>query len=242
MTMRLHKKGFTLAELLVAVAVVATVVAVAYGSYAAATGSADAYNARIAARRQQQTLLRQLSRQLRTCFVPASLPQEPDAAPVISTAANLQTGWQAQQTFKNETDYFTGGCNGNGIPLLHFVTTTRVFPQPEVPQGLYEVAYRFERATGTIYTSQEIFVPRTGNIERHTNWRPVAHGVRELKLRFFDGENWHSSYSYHDTKELPLAVHIEITFEDKNHRELGCGTTILPLCRRTGAKTHSVQR
>jgi len=234
---RFEKKGFTLVELLVAMAVVATVVSMVYGSYVAASKSAGAYNARIAASRQQQALLRQLSRQLRSCFVGPASEQIPRKSLVSGNAEAGRSGTRkADQVPEKKTDYFSGGCDDTGGRFLHFVSTSKILPQPGVPEGLFEMTYRFDRAAGTIYANQRIFAARSANHKEQLNWQGVADGVRDLKIWFFDGKQWLKSYSYLDKKGLPLAVRIEITVEDKNHRRLTYQTTALISCRKSQSK------
>jgi general secretion pathway protein J len=72
--------GFTLLEMLVALALVSTITAMVYGSFAATGRSLDLYGRRMACGDRTLLVLRLLSRQLRCAYLPTAAATEPFAA------------------------------------------------------------------------------------------------------------------------------------------------------------------
>ncbi len=63
-----NKKGFTLVEILVAVAIIVTIVSMVYGSYFAASKSTQAYRTKITSFQQGRKMLKQMARQISCAY------------------------------------------------------------------------------------------------------------------------------------------------------------------------------
>ena len=219
------KKGFTLVELLVAMALIVTIMSMVYGSYFATAKSASTCSSRMAASTQAQTALRQIARLVRTCWAPAC--PDSTAANDSAPAATKKPKLLSEQT----PNYFKGGTDGPADEFLHLVTTTATFAEPDGRQGLFDVTYKFDRTTGVIYADQAGFVGACENTTPKKNWRPIAENIRSVELVFFDGRDWLESFSFRKHKKLPCAVRIIIASEDENHKLYTCKTGAAVSCR-----------
>jgi len=83
------KSGFTLVEILVAMAIIVTIVSMVYGSYFATSKSTQAYKSKITLSQQGRKVLEQMARQIRCSYAikadkntyPISIPQQKKADP-----------------------------------------------------------------------------------------------------------------------------------------------------------------
>ena len=62
-------------------------------------------------------------------------------------------------------------------------------------------------------------------------WWPAARDVRSVKLRYFDGKDWHEEWDSSDKVELPRAVSVEIMFETEATNRALFMNTIRIACR-----------
>ncbi|MHC4632893.1 MAG: PulJ/GspJ family protein, partial [Planctomycetota bacterium] len=62
------KRGFTLVEILVAMAIIVTIVSMVYGSYFATSKSAETCKAKMALSQQVRKVLQQMARQIRCSY------------------------------------------------------------------------------------------------------------------------------------------------------------------------------
>ena len=84
---RYGKNGFTLVEILVAMAIIVVIVSLVYGSYFATSKSTQAYKSRIALFQQGRKVLRQMARQIRCSY--AGTTEEP-TPPITLTSISQQ--------------------------------------------------------------------------------------------------------------------------------------------------------
>jgi hypothetical protein len=84
---------------------------------------------------------------------------------------------------------------------------------------MYDVAYRFDSDTGTLFYSQRPFAPVGEDLNE--NWSAegrVAEGIDRITLKFFDGKTWLQSWDWYEQKQkLPAAVSIEITLKGEQN-------------------------
>jgi prepilin-type N-terminal cleavage/methylation domain-containing protein len=216
MTDNQHKTGFTLIETLVAMALIVTIISMVYGSYFAASRSADTYQEGMELSRQTRRVLEQMARQVRCAYVgkptwSSDSYAAADSAEVVSAREDL-------------IDYFRADPYDPGGEILSLVTTCRLFSQESPTDGLVEVIYRLDAAAGTLFLSQKRFVGAPENVTAEKRWRPILSGIVSIEMSFLDGERWLPEWGLRDRAVLPSAVRIEITCEDANLRQYRYGT------------------
>ncbi|HUW19185.1 MAG TPA: type II secretion system protein GspJ [Sedimentisphaerales bacterium] len=231
-----RRDGFTLVEVLLAATIIATILSMAYGSYFAATRSAQVYRTRTALSQEAQKLLEQMARQIRCSYAEESPSPVNEVRgsvgtanrwPDPSTAISHRTNVVPEKKF----NCFNGNCDDPTGEILHMVTTKSIFPRSSLAEGLFEVTYRFDRSKGRLSVYQRRFTGVPESLARQRNWQPVAENIDSLDLAFFDGGQWLKSWSFEENKNLPGAVKIELVFADENGRRY-CYDTVPHLCCR----------
>lgn len=231
MNSRSGKTGFTLVEILIAVAIIAAIIAMVYGSYFAASKSARACRIRIALSQQSRTLLEQMARQIRCCYAGSAKESKYPESKVPQ---------QKKTTPESIKSYFNGDSGESGGEILHLVTTRGISKGQTAEDGLFEVVYKFDKYSSTLFFSQERFLDAPLSVAEKRSWQPVAENIENIELAFFDGRQWLQSWDFKEKSELPLAVKINITCEDENYRQYCYGTTAHMCCRKNkGIKTIS---
>jgi type II secretion system protein J len=198
MKLKLRQNGFTLIEMLIAVTMITLVFGMVYGTSSAISKSIRSYNAKRELTLPAKTAFVQMTRQLRCAFAPL-------------------------QNNINETEkpvnYFS--CTGKPESYLNLITSGGN------SAGLYEVAYKFDEAEGTLLYKQRQFAAAAANNELNDNWRPVASGIEKIVFKFFDGKTWQQSWNWKEKQNLPQAVSIELTLKDKRNVQFKYETTAL---------------
>jgi prepilin-type N-terminal cleavage/methylation domain-containing protein len=219
------KKGFTLIEILVAVAIIATIVSMVYGSYFATSKSAQVCKKRIAMSQQGRKLLGKMAQQIR-CSYAGSFK--------TSTTHAGKGSLKNEETQENITSYFVGNSGEMDGEILKLVTTYSILE--EKTPGLFEVIYKFDKRTGTLLLSQERFVDAPDSYFEKKNWQPLVENIENIELAFSDGHQWQNTWDFKEQKKLPCAVKIDITFEDENYQQYRYGTTEYICCRKNQSK------
>jgi type II secretion system protein J len=223
------KKGFTLIEILVAVAIIVTIVSMVYGSYFATSRSAQACRKRIAMSQQGRELLGRMARQIRCSYAGSFRKSIPPA---------VKGSLKKEVTLENTISYFNGNSGEMGGEILYLVTTNGTLDK-QAP-GLLKVTYKFDKRTGTLLFSQERFVDGTKSFIEDRNWQKLAENIESIELAFSDGRQWLNTWDFKEKKALPYAVKINITCQDENYRQYSYGTTAYICCRKNqGNKTTS---
>jgi len=220
------KSGFTLVEILVAMAIIVTIVSMVYGSYFATSKSTQTYKSRINLSQQGRKVLEQMTRQIRCSYAnkadkntsQTSIHQQGKADPVV------------------EINYFNGNSDEPSEEILHLVTTNGLFVGKGPPDGLFEVTYKFDKSRGILFSSQRRFASTTKSAVQKNKWQPIAEDIERLNLAFFDGQKWQNKWDFKEKRELPSAVKINITWEDENHRQYQYGTIAYIYCRKNQGK------
>ncbi|MHC4534457.1 MAG: type II secretion system protein GspJ [Planctomycetota bacterium] len=203
------RAGFTLIEILVAVTIIVTIVSMVYGSYFATAKSADAYKARMTTSGQTQKVLRWMAQQIRCSYVGK-----------ISDDTDLEgTGSSTNTISKGPVIYFSYESDSPGSGTLHLVTTHRLFCQDENANGLFDIAYKYNKNIGSLSLSQRRFVGTPQERLEDRNWRELLVNVESLELDFFDGRQWYRTWDFERKKKIPVAVKIGITSKDENDRQ-----------------------
>ncbi len=221
-----NKDGFTLVEILVAMAIIVTIVSMVYGSYFATSKSTQAYKSKMTLSQQGRKVLGQMARHIRCSYAnkadkntyTVSIPQQGKTDP-----ASL-------------INYFKGNSDEPSGEILHLVTTSG-FSVGLVPSnGLFEVTYKLDKSRGLLFSSQRRLAATSKSVEQKKKWQQIAEDIESLKLAFFDGQKWLNKWDFKDKKQLPFAVKINITWEDENHRQYQYGTIAYICCRKNQGK------
>lgn len=213
------KSAFTLVEILVAMALIVTIVSMVYGSYFATSRSTDAAGAAVTSAEQARRILNQIAQQIRCCYVNRAACTPSDNISVVGAAQ------------RGPTCFFNGrGANSSG-EVLHLVTTKAASVGQDSPAGLFEVVYKFDKSNGVLLLSQHRFVPTVDSPVRRRTFRAVAENIDAIDLAFFDGQNWTDNWRLEEKGELPRAVRIQVIFQDRKGREHRWGITALTGCR-----------
>jgi prepilin-type N-terminal cleavage/methylation domain-containing protein len=211
---RSGKNGFTLVEILVAVAIIGAIVSMVYGSYFVTSKSAKACKRRIELSQEGQELLEKMAQQIR-CSYAGSVKK--------STPPAIKGALKKEETQENIINYFTGDPGEMGGEILYLVTTNRILE--EKSPGLFEVTYKFDKNSGTLFLSQERFVDGSKSFIENRNWQPLAENIESIELEFSDGRDWLPTWDFKKTKALPYAVKINIICRDESFRQYCFGTT-----------------
>jgi prepilin-type N-terminal cleavage/methylation domain-containing protein len=219
------KKGFTLVEILVAVAIIATIVSMVYGSYFATSRSAQVCKKRIAMSQQGRELLGQMAQQIRCSY----------AGSFKTSTTNIRIGSLKNEEMQEKIiNYFAGNSGEMDGEILKLVTTYSILE--EQTPGLFEVTYKFDKRTGTLLLSQERFVDAPDIFFEKKNWQPLAENIENIELAFSDGRQWLNTWDFKEQKKLPYAVKIDITCQDENYQQYHYGTTAHICCRKKQGK------
>lgn len=222
MNRKRHNTAFTLIELLVALAMVAAIVSMVYGSYAATVGSLEIYDSRMNCSQRAQLALRLMARQLRCAYAPAE-PNEADSGPEQTgpspSAATRQTLAQ-----KPPSVFSGDGRDGRG-DLLAFITTAGLGSTAAAPQRLSYTRYRYDRTNQTLFIDRGTSVNPFGDSDNAPQWQRLLDNVQAIDLAFYDGRQWRQQWDYAREKGLPRAVRVDLTVADERDRQYHLGTT-----------------
>ncbi|MDT8302637.1 MAG: type II secretion system protein GspJ [Sedimentisphaerales bacterium] len=212
-----RRDGFTLIEILVSVTIIATIVSMVYGSYFATAKSADAYKAKMTTSGQTQKVLRWMAQQIRCSYVgKVTEEEETESAGTDSS--------RTSKIKKSPIMYFSYEPDAPGSGTLHLVTTHMLFCEDGYTGGLVDIAYKFDKNSGTLSLSQRRFVGTPEKYLEDRNWRPLLENVESVELEFFDGRQWLKEWDFELKKKIPAAVKIGITSTDENGRKCHYGT------------------
>ena len=226
---KLYRDGFTLVEILVAVALITAIFSMVYGSYFATSKSAQACKARIAMFQQGLKTLEQMAQQIR-CSYAGTDANHTDSMPSDS--------YQIKMIPEKNINFFNGSSDAPGGEILHLVTTRGFFKEKVPVDGLFDVIYKLDKSTGVLSFNQEGFV-NTFKKRKERNYRPIANNIEHLELKFFDGQQWLLSWDFKDKRRLPYAVRIEIGFEDENYQRCDYCTVANIFCQKNRAQTRT---
>jgi prepilin-type N-terminal cleavage/methylation domain-containing protein len=225
------KKGFTLIEILVAAAIIVTIVSMVYGSYFITSKSAQVCKKRIELSQQGRELLGQMARQIR-CSYTSSVKN--------STPPAVKGSLKKEITLEDTISYFNGNSGEMGGEIPYLVTTNSILEQKS--PGLFKVTYKFDKPSGTLLLSQERFIDTPESFFEKKNWQPLAENLDSIELAFSDGRQWLNTWDFKEKRGLPYAVKINITCQDENYRQYRYGTTAYIYCRKNqGKKTTSAR-
>lgn len=220
-------RGFTLIEVLAAVVIIVTIVSMVYGSFFAISESARSYQARITLFRHGRKVLGQMARQIRCSYV----------GPIEEiTNKDKQMSTKKNGISENIIDYFSGDADDPSREILHLVTTNGTLSFHDETNGLFDIAYKLDKSTGTLFLSQTRFSRRSNNNIEEKNFRPLFEGIKHIELEFFDGQEWLDKWDFKQKRQLPLAVKIGITCEDRNNQQSHYATIAYVNCHKNQSR------
>lgn len=226
--MILRKNGFTLIEIIIALAMILTIISMVYATYWATAQSIDRCNAKIASARQARSLLAKMTRQIR-CLYP--VPNQGYSASVPKTSANNTTNNNAATA---TIPYFLGGVGRDDNIILRLVSTAEIFRDKIFPNGPFDIAYKYDRLRGILYYSQRKYVTGPENDSQEKNWFPLAQNVASIELAFHDGRSWRENWNLNSKRPVPLAVKIKVVFTDEKPGSIGFTSTAYINCNNKG--------
>jgi general secretion pathway protein J len=219
--------GFTLIEMLVALAIMSTIVTMVYGSYAATSRSLDIYNSRMACSERACLVLRLMARQLRCAYAPSPETGSTQSSPQNSTPST-------------QPDAFRADAHEANGQILSFITTGGLDAGPDRSTALSHVLYRYDPSNGTLSIRCEPYVYQVDALQDPGGWRPILSGITGMDLQFYDGRQWLPKWDGGENRELPRAVKIAIAVINERGRDHEFGTTVPIACRSTPQNQTSV--
>jgi len=217
-----YNKGFTLVEILVAMAMVVTIVSIMYGTYSATSKSTQACMTRMAVSQRLQKALEQMARQIRCSYTGAALTLSDSSSIVLQQKGKLP---------ENKVVYFRGDTHDSRGEILHLVTTRGFLRGEKTANGLFVADYKLDKKTGSLCLRQRRFTGSIESAEQEGDWLVIAENIKRLELAFFDGEKWRQKWDYKDNGKVPYAVKINLVGEDENYRQYQYGT-VAYICSR----------
>lgn len=224
-------RAFTLIEVLISLAIVATIMTMVYGSYAATARTIDLQGSRTACAERAQLALRLIARQIRGAYLPASgrrphtgrraLTERAEPAPPLSVA-------------------FEGDASDARGHVLSFTTTGGFASSADRPAGLSNIRYRYDARAQVLIVSSESHATGEAEATATAQWRPMLQRVETLDLEFHDGRKWQRRWDSQEQRSLPRAVRIGLTILDESGRQRRFATSVPVVCHRM--ETASQQR
>ena len=200
-------RGFSMLELLIAVALMATVVTVLYGTVVAVSNTTQTTRNRIGAAQRCTRALGQI------------------------TAAIRCTARPDVQTVETTDLYFQGATRNHRFDQLQWVSAQGIGAAMDLSDGPFHTRLRFDRGRQTLWIEQRPFVPGVPLPKKATFKSLLLDDVVALVLSFSDGEDWHNQWTLKQEKTLPEAVRITITVRDKADRLRSFTAQTTPLLR-----------
>jgi general secretion pathway protein J len=200
-------KGFTLIEVLLAMAILAVILAVVYGSFSTAGRNVEQAEAARDETDMARTLLSKLTDDLGNAYLNQSMT-------ATSPATNQTTNLTILYGKKEEVD---GGDEKARHDSLALTTLTN-FPRPDSKETeLLEAGYFFrEKPDGSGYTfyrreKRELSAdvpPLEGGVEY-----AITDHVKSLQLRYYNGTKWTDEWDTRTLGVLPKAAEITLTLD-----------------------------
>ena len=205
MRKRLTSKGFTLIELLIALAILASIVAIIYGSYTVSISSMNDARERMDIYRTARLTLERMSQDIGSAF------SAPD----------------------NEILSFVGKSAEEGADTLTFISVAPgIFEDSPGKSDVSRIRYYLEKdAKGRTWLMREVKCLQADDSSKG-QIAEIADGIRDLTFRYYDGKEWQKEWGSEKELKLPAAVEINLGLEDKENKVIRVSTVVhIPLAR-----------
>jgi len=227
-----NNPGFTLIEMLIAMAMMATIVSMVYGSYAATSQSMETYSSRLTYSERASQVLRLMTRQIRGAYAPQADPNTiVSSGDVDRTKTQTLSPRPDKIQLERSLPIFSGGGRNPHGEILSFTTTTGLGSGLNGPRGLSQIRYRHDPITNTLWIDCRPYTDRLRRGDRTPSGQPILDRVTAVDIEFHDGRQWHPKWDVERKSELPRAVRIGLSLVDEKGRSYRFGTTVQVLSR-----------
>jgi prepilin-type N-terminal cleavage/methylation domain-containing protein len=237
-----NNRGFTLIEMLVAMAMMATIASMVYGSYAVTSKSVESYSSRMACSERASLVLRLMARQIRGAYAPPVDPnQHASTAGIDRTEDQTNSVRPSRILVERVRPIFQGDSQHAHGEVLSFVTTTGLRGGLKEPRGLSQIRYRHDAITNTLRIDCQPYRDRLDHTSFAQSEHPMLDHVTAVEVAFHNGRQWLPKWSGAQSKELPRAVRIGLSLVDEKGRSYHFGTTVQVLSQAIGTPVTSKQ-
>jgi len=238
-----NNTGFTLIEMLIALAMMATIASMVYGSYSATSKSVQAYDSRLNCSERASLVLRLMARQIRCAYIPTTDPNATQiSAGTDPTDTPARSAPRPRVEINRSRPVFGGHAQNRRGEVLDFATTAGLGSGLKRPQGLSQVRYRHDAMTNTLWLDCRPYMDQRSKTDRTLSGQLILDHVTAVDVEFYDGRKWLPKWSVAQGQELPQAVRIGLNLLDEEGRSYHFGTTIGLQSRMAVAPRRSNQR
>lgn len=238
-----NNTGFTLIEMLIALAMMATIASMVYGSYAVTSKSVETYNSRLNCSERTSLVLRLMARQIRCAYIPRTDPNAAESsADADPTDASARSAPRPGIEIDRSRPVFYGNAQDAHGEVLSFATTTGLGSGLKGRHGLSQVRYRHDSITNTLWIDCRPHMDQRRKTNRALSGQPILDHVTAVDVEFYDGRKWLPKWSVAQGRELPRAVRLGLNLVDEEGRSYHVGTTVGVQSRTALTPTVSKQR
>lgn len=216
--------------MLIAMAIIAIIVSMVYGSYAATSRSLDICDSRLTCSQRTDLILRLMARQLRCAYGQPTEPNATGASPAPAGRTPIQAAGELSKAggprLSKPRPIFLGATRNSQGDVLDFVTTGGLAGGPNGPGGLTRIRYRHDPGHRTLEVCSQPYIHSLGGDRSTDDWKTLSQQVIGVEIEFHDGRQWLAQWSSESNRKLPRAVRITLTVIDEEDRVYQCGTTV----------------
>ncbi len=216
MNRRRNRTGFTLIEMLIALTMMAAILSMVYGSYAATSRTMQAYGSRMACSERGTLILRLMERQIRCAYM----------RPVEESAGKSALADVRAVQPNHPLPAFQGNAQDPQGQLLRFTTTSGMGGQSQRHGRLSRIGYRYDAVNHTLWIARHPLLEESGEADLRPNDLALLDQVAAVEVEFYNGRKWRPTWDSAKTGTLPRAVKIHLSLVDEQDRSYELGTTV----------------